>query len=478
MIALAVKLDQPAPEVPADLGHDGPQALDGVTVKDPLAVLGHEDQMDVEIRDAVSTVSKLLLFHRKTNILLLVQILKAYRFELRPTSRQERLLAQFVGCRRWCYNQGLAEGVRGYAALCKRVNDWKASFPFLCEAPIHVLQQALKDLDRAWQNHRATRAEEPTRKRKFVDDACRFPDPGQFKVDTAHGRVKLPKLGWLRYHKSREVAGEPRNITVSRQAGRWFVSIQCRLDVADPRHPSSSAVGLDMGVATFAALSDGEKIVPISSFWRHEGRLAKAQKALARKRKGSTNRRKAKVKVNRLHWRIANVRRDYLHKVSTQICKNHAIICLEDLDIRNMSRSAKGTADQPGKNVKAKSGLNKAILDQGWGMFRQFLEYKAGWLGGTVVAVPPQYTSQICAACGAVDPGNRKSQAEFACTSCGHRDHADVNAACNILRAGLARLACAQDPSCASRARGSKRKLVAGTVPATCEAGNHRALAR
>ncbi|ETW92081.1 MAG: hypothetical protein ETSY1_45265 [Candidatus Entotheonella factor] len=179
-------------------------------------------------------------------------------------------------------------------------------------------------------------------------------------------------------------------------------------------------------------------IEPLDSFRKHEARLAKEQRKLSLKTRFSNNWVKQKIKVNRVHEKIANVRHDFLHKHSTKISQNHAVVAVEDLQVSKMTRSAKGTIEEPGRHVAAKSGLNKAILDQGWGMFRILVEYKQVWRGGAVMAVAPQYTSQRCAECDHVSPENRPSQAVFSCVACGHRDHADVNAARNILAAGLA----------------------------------------
>jgi putative transposase len=165
---------------------------------------------------------------------------------------------------------------------------------------------------------------------------------------------------------------------------------------------------------------------------------------LSRKNRFSRNWQKQKRRIARLHWRIANVRKDALHKTTTAISKNHAMVVIEDLAVGSMSRSARGTAEEPGRNVRAKAGLNKSILDQGWGEFRRQLEYKQAWRGGDVIAVDPRHTSQTCSECGHVSSENRPSQARFACVACGHEANADLNAACNILAAGHAVIACGE----------------------------------
>ena len=186
----------------------------------------------------------------------------------------------------------------------------------------------------------------------------------------------LPKIGWVPFWKSRDIEGTIKNVTVSRHGDHWYVSFQVEIEIPDPLHPSDSAIGIDMGIATFAALSDGQHIEPLDAFRKVEAKLAREQQKLSRKVKFSHNWIKQKQKVNRVHTRIANLRHDFLHKHSTEISKNHAVVVVEDLQVSTMSRSAKGTVEKPGRNVAAKSGLNKAILDQGWGMFRRMLAYK------------------------------------------------------------------------------------------------------
>jgi putative transposase len=232
-----------------------------------------------------------------------------------------------------------------------------------------------------------------------------------------------------------------KNITVSQSCGKWFVSIQTEREVEQPI-PQGGAVGIDMGIARFVTLSDGSFYPPLNSFKRHETALRKAQQTMSRKVKFSSNWKKAKARVQRIHARIGNARRDYLHKCSTTISQNHAMVCIEDLQVRNMSKSAAGTTESPGRKVRAKSGLNKAILDQGWAEFRRQLDYKLAWNGGHLIAVPPQNTSRTCPCCGHVSAANRQTQAKFECVECGFEENADVVGAINILRAGHARLAC------------------------------------
>ncbi len=214
-------------------------------------------------------------------------------------------------------------------------------------------------------------------------------------------------------------------------------------------------VGVDAGITVFATLSDGSMYEPINALRKNAAKLAKYQRSLSRKVKFSNNWKKQKQKITRLHQRIAHIRNDFLHKTSNTISKNHAMVIIEDLRVVNMSKSASGTMETPGQNVKAKSGLNKSILDQGWGEFRRQLEYKQLWLGGEVIAIDPRNTSRRCSACDFVAPENRKTQSKFECTSCGHSDNADLNAAINILRAGHAQLACQVNDAVNSSATGT-----------------------
>ncbi|WP_205738514.1 RNA-guided endonuclease InsQ/TnpB family protein [Billgrantia endophytica] len=302
----------------------------------------------------------------------------------------------------------------------------------------HPLQQSLKDLERAYAHFFAKRADVPRFKKKGRRDSFRYPGPKQIKLDQGNSRVFLPKLGWLRYRNSRDVLGRVKNVTVSQSCGKWFVAIQTEREVEQPVPKATRAVGIDMGIARFATLSDGSLVEPLNSVKRHATALRKAQQAMSRKTRFSNNWKKAKARVQRLHARIGNARRDYLHKTSTTISQTHAMVCIEDLQVRNMSQSAAGTTEQPGRNVRAKSGLNKAILDQGWFEFRRQLDYKLAWNGGWLIAVPPRNTIRTCPECGHVSADNRRTQARFECVDCGFAEHADVVGAINVLRAGHA----------------------------------------
>ncbi|MCO8163167.1 transposase, partial [Pseudomonas sp. 21LCFQ010] len=246
-------------------------------------------------------------------------------------------MRRFAGSCRFVFNKALAlqkerheqgEKKLGYAGLCKLLTEWRHSpqTAWLTDAPVHPLQQSLKDLERAYANFFAKRADFPRFKKKGQRDSFRYPDPKQIKLDQTNSRLFLPKLGWLRYRNSREVP----------------VSIQTEREIDEQPTAQGAAVGIDMGIARFATLSDGSFYAPLNSFKRHETALCKAQQAMSRKVRFSRNWKKAKACVQRIHSRIGNARRDYLHKCSTTISQNHAMVCIEDLQVRNMSRSAAG----------------------------------------------------------------------------------------------------------------------------------------
>jgi putative transposase len=278
----------------------------------------------------------------------------------------------------------------------------------------------------------------PVFKRKGRSDGIRFPQG--FKIDNR--RIFLPKIGWIGFYKSREIEGTIKNVTVTRRAGKWYASIQVEQEIEIKEHPSKYEIGIDAGIICFAAFSDGTLVEGINSFRKHENTLAREQRKLARKQRGSENWKKQKQRISNIHHTISNVRSDYLHKLSTGIGKIHARVYVEGLNIRGMSASAKGTEQEPVRNVRAKAGLNKSILDQGWFEFRRQLDYKLDWMGGKLVEVDFRYTSQRCSQCGYTSKENRRSQEVFVCLDCGYEQHADINAAKNILTVGQTGMAC------------------------------------
>ncbi len=380
-------------------------------------------------------------------------IYKAYQFRLKTNLTLNRRLAQFAGCSRLVWNKALAfqkerlnakKSCWSYAGLTKELTQWKKEQElfFLKQFHSQALQQSLKNLAKALKDafDKKNPKKFPRFKKKGQGDSFRYPQG--FKIDNENGRIFLPKIGWVRYHKSQDVIGEAKNVTVSKRGKYWYVSIQVELEQKIKQHSSTSIIGGDLGIARFLTLSNEEYYEPISIFKQLKAKLAKLQQRLAKKEKFSNRWRKLKAKITKLHIRIANIRNDYLHKISSELSKNHAIVVLEDLKIANMSKSAKGTVENPGKNIKQKSGLNRSILDQGWGEFIRQLEYKLAWNGGKLVQVNPKNTSRKCPKCSHIEADNRKTQATFCCQqkNCRYTANADYVGSINIREAGLALL--------------------------------------
>jgi len=409
-----------------------------------------------------------------------MKINKAYKFRLEPNAEQEVILNNLVGSARFVWNQVLAVSFEMFAKnefinatnLVNKIMDIKANpeFAFLKTSSNAVsLQQKIRDLASAWSRFfdskvhaRLKENKKKPKKPKFfkLADGTEIqlrPLMPRFKRKSdgrdsirlvqfdkycrvEGNRVKLPNgVGFVKFRKSQDILGIIKNVTISKKSGHWYVSFGTERELEqNPIHPSKTAIGIDLGVAKLIATSDGQVIKPKNSFKANQGKLAKLQRQLSRKVLFSQNWKKQNRKIQKLHHHIANIRHDYLHKISTDISKNHAMIVCEDLKVVNMLGSASGTLENKGRNVKAKSGLNKSILDQGWGMMIDMLEYKQHWHGGLLIKVDPRYTSQTCFECKHVAKENRQTQAKFECVECGYIANADVNAARNILAAGHA----------------------------------------
>ena len=373
-----------------------------------------------------------------------MKILKAYRFRLKTNPEVEEKLFKFSGCVRFVWNKALSLNkgrlehkipVIWYNDMAGLLKRWKESeeYGFLKEAHSQILQQTLKLLDRAISDSFKRHKGFPGFKKKNIHNSFRYPQGFKIKGN----RVYLPKIGWVGFFKSRDIQGTPKNMTVSKDGNHWYVSIQTVEEVKDPVHPHlDSVIGIDAGIVNFASISGGtlrEQFIDFpSSLKKYSRRLAREQRKLSRKEKFSKNRMKQKERIATIHEKISNTRKDYLHKISTTITKSHGIVGVEDLKIKNMTKSARGTKENPGRNVRAKSGLNKSILDKGWGMFKEMLEYKLEYSGGILVSVPPKNTSLTCPVCGNVLKENRESQAVFVCKSCGFSHNADWVGAENI----------------------------------------------
>lgn len=380
-------------------------------------------------------------------------MLTGRKYRLALTSAQIEQCETFGGICRSVWNTALEqrreyrrrgswinyEQQAGELAEAKREHEW------LRAAPSHILQQTLRDLDKACRTKGTWRIR--WRSMRRWSPSFRFPDPRHIKVERLGrkwGRVKLPKLGWVRFRWSRALGGEIKNATVSRDGNDWCVSFQIDDGQSTPEQhvAPKSAVGVDRGVAVAVAVSDG---VMRNRDFRTPGevvRYRKLQKRLSRQTKGSANRNKTIAAMRRIKRRERDRRADFLLWTANRLATRHGVVVLEDLKTRNMTASARGTAEKPGSNVSQKAGLNRSILDKGWHAFELALLNVARYTGTQNLKVAAAYTSQRCSQCRTVDPASRESQAVFRCTRCGYCENADVNAAKNVLADGLSVPAC------------------------------------
>lgn len=371
-----------------------------------------------------------------------MSVVRGYRYKLGPLAEQADLLQQFAGVCRLVYNTALEQratwGRRhriGFALQCRELTELRGEFDWIRAVYVSCQQQALRDLDRAFQNFFSGRAKFPRPRKRGANDSFRFlgREIETKKLSGKWSAVRLPKIGWVKFRDTRPMRGTLKNATVSLDADGWHVSFSCEI-ARDAAAAIAGTVGIDRGVATTIALSTGEMLTLPPSLERIEKSKRKAQKIVARRKRGSKRRRRAQRRVAQLQARQARIRRDFHHKAALSIGQRFGVAVLEDLKTRQMTASARGTVAAPGRNVRQKAGLNRAILNAGWGQFATILTYKMEDRGGQVVTVPARFTSQTCAACGVVDARSRESQARFRCVSCGHTDHADINAAVNIKR--------------------------------------------
>ncbi|VTU44945.1 putative transposase (plasmid) [Variovorax sp. RA8] len=278
------------------------------------------------------------------------------------------MLARYAGMARWIWNRALSkqrtlrengEKYASYETMCKWLTSWRsaADTAWLREGPASTQQQVLKRLDAAFQAFFAKVREGrksgyPRFKKRGAEPGLRFPDRKKISLDAENGRVQLPKLGWIRLRMSRDVEGELRNASVSREGERWYVAIQTLRPGVLPAGGLVPTLGVDLGVANFAGLSDGRLIEPLAALTAKLRRLKRYQRSVTRKVAGSCNRKKAVKKLRALHRRIAHQRKDFLHKLTSQLASEHPVIAIEDLRVGVMSASARGTVAKPGTRVR------------------------------------------------------------------------------------------------------------------------------
>ncbi|MFI6709611.1 RNA-guided endonuclease InsQ/TnpB family protein [Nonomuraea sp. NPDC050478] len=384
---------------------------------------------------------------------------RSFEFLLRPTTKQTAALAACLEDHRQLYNAALEHRRTAYAkaGVSVRYGDQSAELKHIRGDDIggqgrwsfSSQQATLRRLDKAFRAFfdRVKTGRTPGFPRfkgRGRFDTAQWPKDGDgCRWDSQPGHptatyVRLQGIGHVRVHQHRPVKGRVKTIAVKREGNRWYVVLSCDDVPAGPLPATGAAAGIDMGVTSLVTTSDGEHVANPRHLAVTAGRLATAQRDLARKKRGSRRRHKAVARVAALHGKVRRQRLDHAHKAALVLVRAYDVIVHEDLRIANMTRSASGTIEAPGRNVAQKAGLNRSILDAGWGVFLTILSHKAESAGRELIAVNPAGTSRTCSRCGHVAKENRVTQAAFACTACGHAAHADVNAAVNIVRAGLA----------------------------------------
>lgn len=367
---------------------------------------------------------------------------KSYKFRIYPNNEQQLLIKKTFGCSRYVYNHYLNKRIElyksdkatlNYNACSNDMTKLKSEFEWLKEVDSIALQSSLKDLDIAYQNFfRHIKNGEKSGFPRFKskkDNRKSYKTKQSITVSDKH--IKLPKLGHVRCAVSKQVCGKILNATISQNpSGKYFVSLCCT-DVDMPQFESTgSMIGIDLGLEEFAIDSNGNTYANHKYLAKSAKKLAKAQRRLSRKTIGSNNRNKARIKVARLHERISNQRSDFLHKLSTQFVKDHDVICVEDLQVKNMVKNHK---------------LAKSISDVSWSEFTRQLQYKCEWRSKALTRIDKFYpSSQLCHICGYRNSDTKDlSVREWVCPECNTEHNRDINAAINILNEGLRLLATA-----------------------------------
>ena len=363
---------------------------------------------------------------------------RAYRYRFYPNSEQEILLRKTVGCCRFVYNRALAMRSEAWAQnkerlsgfdFQKRITLWKKEegTEWLKEVSSVALQQSINNLEVAYQNFFAKRAKKPTFKKKNAGGSCRFTESSFRIKDGAVWLAKTKTPLDIRWSRPLPEGAKPKQCTVKLSpSGQWYISFLCEVEISH-LPPVDSHVGIDLGISALATLSTGEKICNPKAYRKHKRKLAHRQKHLARKKPGSKNRNKAKLKVARLHQKISDIRKDQLHKLTTRLVRENKSIALEDLHVRGMLRN---------------HCLAGSISDASWGELKRMLEYKCEWYGRELRVVDRWFpSSKTCSACGHVVEKLPLNIREWTCT-CGAVHARDVNAAKNILAAGIVVNAC------------------------------------
>lgn len=348
---------------------------------------------------------------------------KAFKYRTYPTKEQVSRLSRWEDSLRFLWNLaneqrlagcGRLKGERVYPTAFDQINeltDLRKELPWLAEVPRNVSAQLLVELDKAWQRCFKKLSSKPRWKRKGLD-SVNFTEPSPKMWRREGDSVRFPKLGNLRTVFHREIEGMPKRCTLSRDGDQWFVSILCEIEGPDPVSREQPVVAIDRGITQLLADSDGNLTANPRFYERAMARLARAQRVVCRRQKGSARLEKAKMRVMRMQRKVRRQREHFLHVESSRLSKSHGTVVIENLNVKGMMGSR----------------LGRSIADAGWSRFAEMLRYKLAWSGGQLVEVPAHYSSQTCAVCWHIDAASRKG-ARFCCTGCCNEDHADLNAA-------------------------------------------------
>jgi putative transposase len=370
-------------------------------------------------------------------------MLNVVKVRIYPNTKQINIIHKTFGSCRLVHNLLLDAKIKAFECgdklssfdLIKRLVPMKkvVGGEFLKEVDSTALQQSVKNIDVSYKNF-FRGAGFPSFKSKHNSRQSYKSTTSKIKED----RLYLPKVGLVKMKGFRKFNGKIISCTVSFEAGQYHASLTFddKIELSKPSHNNKS-IGIDVGVTLFATLSNGKMIKPLD-LKKEIMDMKKAQISLSRKIKGSKNRQKAKLELAKIHLKIINKKKNFLHQISNRITNENQVIVIENLKIKNMSKKAKGSVENPNMRASAKSGLNRSIAQQSWGMFFTMLEYKAIRKGGGVIKIDPKYTSQKCSECGHISKENRQTQSKFTCLKCGFSINADINASINIVRAGYA----------------------------------------
>ena len=369
-------------------------------------------------------------------------IQKVYKYKLRPTTAQQQLFRRWLGCCRFVYNLCLEHRLCHWQSAQVTLSEYEQvkaltqakktpGFEWLSEVHSQVLQDVVRRVRLSF-DHFFRGAGFPRWASRHSWCSFRYPQAHHGSIRIEGNRIRLPKIGWVKMYYHRPCQGRIKQVTIKKQPEGYFVCISVEQSNQALPARENQTVGIDLGIARLATLSNGKVYANPRLYERFGPEVKRLQRKLSRQINGSRSWRKTKARLGRLHAKISRCRRDYLHKVSTEIIGSYAGIIVEDLRIANMTKSAKGTLEHPGRRVRQKSGLNRSLLDVSPGMLLWMLEYKSQWHERHFERVNPRYTSQRCSECGHTDSCNRRSQAVFRCNHCDHATHADLNASKNI----------------------------------------------